>query len=574
MPLLLYNALLNERSSKSEGVWVDQLCINQDNEAEKQITVNSMDIIYKCARAVVILLDDVEITENEQDALRAYIREYEAAGETHDGFRNPHYDDDPPYITTNILMRAVYEKILQARWFSRAWCMHEARLGKRHIFLIPCEEQPDSLPKVFRFTNFFMMHFLGLGGSIQQTERKWMWIVTVLTNAILSIEETKRHPSCLQVFTETFRQDAGGNPRIESLEARKFDANLDKLSIAVNSIDLGLSLSPRARDIENGLPPPTEDECCRRFTIAAIATCDPSAMCTSGHELEICSALRSWMRWPLFNDSLAFRLRQRKPWTIDFDPSPASGWIMLQMGVFDRAGGLRWATESRIKVCLEFLRSCNGRGIIFHSLTFKELNLPSKVWVDLIIKTLACLMECGIEWLSLAPLARTGLQKFLDREAEISQNDPAKTTATWTAVENLEAQSLMDLAMHLIYRGPAVETKLGQSMEFWQPVCIANETGSKALTFVRRLPEREAFGATPIVLFPDMPDAYSDLFRAWTLVKGEPEREQQPNGDWAWKYHLMGKSRIFGNIANGKIEPTFTSFIDKVKVYGPVDLPL
>jgi hypothetical protein len=75
----------------------------------------------------------------------------------------------------------------------------------------------------------------------------------------------------MQVFAETFSQGVGGNLKIGSLEARQFDANLDKLSIAINTIGVGLAVSLRARDIESGLPPPTEDECCRMFTTVAIA---------------------------------------------------------------------------------------------------------------------------------------------------------------------------------------------------------------------------------------------------------------------------------------------------------------
>jgi hypothetical protein len=94
MSSLLYNALLNERQSQSEGVCINQVCINQDDEAEKQITVNTMDIIYKCTRAAVILLDDIEITKIEQEALCAYIPRFEAQGETYEGFAHPRFDDD------------------------------------------------------------------------------------------------------------------------------------------------------------------------------------------------------------------------------------------------------------------------------------------------------------------------------------------------------------------------------------------------------------------------------------------------------------------------------------------------
>jgi hypothetical protein len=58
--------------------------------------------------------------------------------------------------------------------------------------------------------------------------------------------------------------------------------------------------------------------------------------------------------------------------------SLASGWIALQMGLFDRAGGLRWATESRIKICSEFLQSCSSLGIMMGKIGSKDLLYQTK----------------------------------------------------------------------------------------------------------------------------------------------------------------------------------------------------
>ena len=164
----------------SEGVWIDQICINQENEAEKQVFINAMDFTYKCARAVVIILDDIEITTTEWEALRCYILEYEK--ETQEGSLYPYYDNDPPYLTTNIVIRNFCLKIFRAMCFSRAWCLHESRLGKQHIFLIRCDEQPVTLPTVFRFTNLFMPHLISLSvkGKLEKTP---VWLVSVLTGA-------------------------------------------------------------------------------------------------------------------------------------------------------------------------------------------------------------------------------------------------------------------------------------------------------------------------------------------------------------------------------------------------------
>lgn len=40
-------ALLDERQSQNEGIWIDQLCVNQNCEEEKLHTIPAMDLIYK-----------------------------------------------------------------------------------------------------------------------------------------------------------------------------------------------------------------------------------------------------------------------------------------------------------------------------------------------------------------------------------------------------------------------------------------------------------------------------------------------------------------------------------------------
>jgi len=575
MSPLLYNALLNERQSPSEGVWIDQLCINQDEDSEKQAAVNAMDIIYKCARAVVIMLDDIEITKTEQEALQFYIHEFEKI--TKEGFRDVFYNDDPPYLTTNDLMRNIYLKIVRARWFSRAWCMHETRLGKQHIFMIRCEQVLGSPP-----TNFPIYQPLYVTLALKAgLEQRRAWLIPVLTRAIDDNNGKElRIASFMQVFAETFNQEAGGNPKIVPLSARKYDANLDKLSIAMNTISIGLGVSQKARDLDNSFLPPTDDECCKRFTMVAIAARDPTALCTSGHELQTNCGERSWMRWPLLNDVLHYKLHWLNDWDLCPNMNQTSVWIGLSMGFFNRAGGLRWATETRIKICTDFLGICRSLNIMPKVLGGKSLQLLNEVWKDLIIKTLACVMDCWSDWrtstneegldLCKTPLVRDGLQKLLDSETNASR-DAATSVPIWTIQESPKAQSLIDLVFNLICAGPAVKIELGQSVDFWQAACLANETGSKVLTFVRRIPGKEIVCATPFVLFPDLPNFYSGMFRAWTLVKGE--REQQ-NGEWVPKYHLMGKSKIFGRVLRYDEEHAFATTVKNVRIYGPIDLPL
>jgi hypothetical protein len=43
----MVDKILKLRESDDEGIWVDQLCIDQENKDEKSIAIGVMDVIYK-----------------------------------------------------------------------------------------------------------------------------------------------------------------------------------------------------------------------------------------------------------------------------------------------------------------------------------------------------------------------------------------------------------------------------------------------------------------------------------------------------------------------------------------------
>ncbi|RYP18873.1 hypothetical protein DL765_003661 [Monosporascus sp. GIB2] len=107
-------AVLRERGHPREGVWMDQLCIHQEDEDEKRRAIAAMDIIYKSCRKVLVLLEDVVLTEDEI----GICTKYDMYSGHLDATRGPDEGDLPTFSS-------LLAKVGQARWWQRSWCFHE-----------------------------------------------------------------------------------------------------------------------------------------------------------------------------------------------------------------------------------------------------------------------------------------------------------------------------------------------------------------------------------------------------------------------------------------------------------------
>jgi Heterokaryon incompatibility protein (HET) len=58
---LMFAALAQECQWRTTDVWIDQVCIDQGNEAEKSVSVAEMDAVYRCAQFVIVALIDIEV---------------------------------------------------------------------------------------------------------------------------------------------------------------------------------------------------------------------------------------------------------------------------------------------------------------------------------------------------------------------------------------------------------------------------------------------------------------------------------------------------------------------------------
>lgn len=127
------------RPTSQFAIWIDQICINQKDADEKSKVIANMDMIYRNASEVGVLLEDLHITAEAESVLRLL---HSGAGDAcstdplnleKESIRENLKAGVDDYGLTSIseFLLAVYD----SRWFKRAWCRHEYMLNKNVIFV-------------------------------------------------------------------------------------------------------------------------------------------------------------------------------------------------------------------------------------------------------------------------------------------------------------------------------------------------------------------------------------------------------------------------------------------------------
>lgn len=107
-------------------LWIDSLCINQNDVAESNAKVQQLDRIYKSAQKVVVWLGPESDTSGDAfDFLRDQPRPDPA--NTDDRYHEL-------YWTTFASSLLAFHRLLQRAWFTRVWCIQEFILGQRVVF--------------------------------------------------------------------------------------------------------------------------------------------------------------------------------------------------------------------------------------------------------------------------------------------------------------------------------------------------------------------------------------------------------------------------------------------------------
>jgi hypothetical protein len=108
------DAILADKDHPREGIWMDQICIDQSDPLNKGKSIASMDVIYRSCIRLVILLEDVFLDEQEA----ALHEKYDLTDMAIKSKWIPNDKNRGTYAT-------FYHKINASRWWQRAWCLHE-----------------------------------------------------------------------------------------------------------------------------------------------------------------------------------------------------------------------------------------------------------------------------------------------------------------------------------------------------------------------------------------------------------------------------------------------------------------
>ncbi len=626
---LMFSALAAERGARTTGVWIDQLCIDQKNKEEKGISVGAMDAVYRCARWVVVALLDVEVHLAQQKFLRGFIKDYEDP--SHGYGKSPHTGESPPYFERYPVLKRFFYTILESRWFTRAWCSHEMELGENHVFSIPCQPQTGEgkVTEMFSFTATFLWDLLALSAEVpydndaaQSLRDKISRVFDMEQRIIRALHQLKNEETKdderIQPYTaqisELFELGAGGDADLPP-DLQKSSANLDKTSIVLNILGIGLGVKREENKIV------TESESLRDLMVLSLAADDPTILCTMGQHFNFSSTPNtlSWLCKSSYAD-LGSGARRRTPLPrliaplssrIRIDQSTDLRWIALDVIAL---GAPRPPAERYRNLATTLTQKCielgMGRGPgpsgDYGAEYVGRTDMVSKVmamvieassqwgpgplyqywqnetfigeWRERFNWALACALECGIPWM-LETAEKCGYPKPDVLEAKIRsflRKDDFRQLehGAWHTSEEGRGSvdAILSWANWAVNWG--VNRPYGRNANY-MPMLFSHGHGGTAMVFGV---------ADAIMQFvipcPLMPDEYARLYRVWHLqAKDDPWYEKLRKGQTP-EWFLRSKAILFTDVKRKDVVVSPGSagdgmpgwrFREEVRVHGPPD---
>ncbi|KAI4199070.1 MAG: hypothetical protein LQ350_004892 [Teloschistes chrysophthalmus] len=409
----MVKALLLERTSWDEGIWIDQCCINQDDPQEKSQTIAFMNRIYEQARVVAIVLEDIVIDDTERGLLEDLIQQCYNRGPT-----------EPSVLLENNLTHRIVGlalKILSARWFTRAWCNHELLVSKNHIFFVGVQNLGHDQPKVLRITLKFLNSMILVCSRYDYTGAQDKHHSTLMARY--------RELRFLHVILNPFGLGGGYNlghaedddlfecrlkSPVETLRnLRLFGATVaaDKLAITLNIVGSGLYYKGAER---------SEHDCGLLISVVALTAGDPTVLCASGARYDLLkqSSRSSWMQRPERLDFVGIAGRVGTFRRLEYVPDFTLEEIVMDFHhVISGADvALRRASEPFLTQAQQYIDGCVEMSKVDPMF---ELGATLAENRAMKIQVLACALECGPQWINVSASAKTS-EDYPDSDLKIA----------------------------------------------------------------------------------------------------------------------------------------------------------
>ncbi|KAL2286515.1 hypothetical protein FJTKL_06876 [Diaporthe vaccinii] len=276
------DAILGLRGHPREGIWMDQICIDQKDEAEKQRAIACMDIIYKSCRRLVVLLEDVELTDDEA----AVCRRYDVPDMRLKIAALPGEEDIPVLIS-------LFDKVARARWWKRAWCFHEFVAG---------EPWSNKRHQEAHNTVFVLGH-----GADRTIAVQWLTLQSILAEVLVKVghhSPDSKYVSPILTSLEDRTSPLLDSPdrkagatrcsfmaRFNSVAQTDCSVAGDRLSVCINLLGLGLAYI-RVEE-------PTVDEVYYLAVMLALAAGEKTPLSFASMESLILRGSQSWLMRPI-----------------------------------------------------------------------------------------------------------------------------------------------------------------------------------------------------------------------------------------------------------------------------------
>jgi Heterokaryon incompatibility protein (HET) len=272
--IFMFRAFLDQRASCDEGVWIDAVCIDQNNPTEKMHAIGSMDVVYKSARLTVIVLEDIILSNAMFAVMSRVLHAMQGTGLAPESLQ-----DDAPMVFQALTL------LFSSRWFQRAWCWHEVEMSPYSTFLVRTERDLGRLSlKAFSHMAYFI----------------------VRTNYKPGGTSAETHFAMLRMYHINMYKEVGDNnfdrshlTRFDNIIDLKSSWESDKIAIAANLTGLQLCyIGPQV----------THYQCRWILAMLALFAGDLAILCGNGRALQMTAQQdsSSWLRWSNETDDYAF----------------------------------------------------------------------------------------------------------------------------------------------------------------------------------------------------------------------------------------------------------------------------